>query len=62
MVKRKKAGRFSFREERLLLEMASQRISIELAAARLGRPVTTIRKKALKMGVVLKENRRKKAV
>jgi hypothetical protein len=62
MVKRQKAGRFSFKEERLLLQMASERASIEAAAAKLRRPVSTIRKKALKMGVSLKENRRKRTI
>jgi hypothetical protein len=59
MVKRQKAGRFSFKEDRLLLEMASERTP-ESAAARLRRPVPTVRKKALKLGVSLKEHGRKR--
>jgi len=59
MVKHNKSGRFSFKEERQLLEMASTgRASIELAAARLKRPVETIRKKAVRLGISLKDRGR----
>jgi hypothetical protein len=59
MVKRQKSGRFSFKEERWLLEMASK-LTVEAAAARLKPPVPTIRRKALEMGIILKEGGRKK--
>jgi hypothetical protein len=59
MVKRQKSGRFSFEEERWLLEMASK-LTVESAAVRLKRPVQTIRRKAMKMGIFLKEGGREK--
>jgi hypothetical protein len=50
MAKAKRLGRFSFKEERRLLKFALEHVSVEIAAARLKRPVATIERKTSKDG------------
>jgi hypothetical protein len=44
-------GRFSFQEQRHLLEMAASSVSIEEVVRRTGRPPESIRKVALRLGI-----------
>lgn len=53
MARAKRLGRFSFKEERQLLEFSLKGVSIEVAAARLKRPVASVEKKAERMGIIL---------
>jgi hypothetical protein len=53
-ISKSKRGRFSFREDRKLIQMAAGSATLEEAAAMFGTSVETIERKAEKLGLALK--------
>ena len=53
-ISKSKRGRFSFREDRKLIQMAAGSATLEEAAAKLGTSVETIERKAERLGLALK--------